>query len=161
MVEKIIGKRQADDIFFSAFLTGLMTEKQADCVIRKMEKRSFDVMKFLGGLYKGTVGAAKSTISAIPPTIGWTAALGGATGVLGATAYDVLKERLSGEDPETKFSNEVEAMYANKKRELDDARWMDRVRGMRDELKRGYKKMTPKEYRKKYDELMEALDERA
>lgn len=161
MIEKILGKRITDDIYFSSFLTGLMTEKQADCVIRKMEKKSFDVMKFLGGLYNGTVGAAKSTISAIPPTIGWTAALGGATGVLGATAYDVLKERLSSEDPETKFSNEVEAMYTNKKRELDDAKWMSRVLAMRDELRRGHKKMTAKEYRKKYDELIGALEERA
>ena len=37
---------------------------------------------------------------------------------------------------------------------------MAKVRGMRDELKRGYKKMTTDEYAAKYNELMEALDER-
>lgn len=161
MVEKILGKDQARSIYVSAFISGLLTEKQAESVLDRMEKKSWDWQKVLSGIFNTATDTTKKTLESIIPTIGWTAAIGGGVGVLGATAYDALKERLTNEDPETKFNNDIEVMYENKKREIDDARWMDRVRAMRDDLRRNYKKMTPKEYAKKYDELVEALNERA
>lgn len=163
MVEQYLGRETADDIFFSAMLSGLIPEKQA-CELAVGIQKGAQVMdaikKVIGGL--GSIGSgAMTTAKAIPPAIGYTALGGAASGVLGATVYDILKERVSQEDPEAKFNSDIEHLYAHKKRELEDAKWMSRVRAMRDELKRGYKKMTTEEYTTKYKALMDALNERS
>ena len=169
MVEKYLGDEQASDIFLSAMLSRLMTEKQASDFVEGMEKYSKDgsvlggMGKFFGGLGKGfknVVGGGIDIAKFLPSAIGWTAALGAGSGVLGASAYDIIKERTSHEDPEAQLNEDIEAMYNSKSREKNDSKWMARVRRMRDELRRGYKKMSVDEYTKKYNELLDALDER-
>lgn len=174
MVEKILGEQQTKDIYFSAMLTGMLNEKQAAELSEYLDKEaaagaepSFNLLKFLIGSGKAigsaAIGGAKETANAlakIPGAVGKLALLGAGTGVLGATTYDILKENVSSDDPEAELNAKIEAMYNNRRKELEDAKWMAKVRGMRDELKRGYKKMTSEEYESKYNELMEALDER-
>lgn len=164
MVEKILGKEQADDIFFSAMLTGLMNEKQASELADSLDKQAaFDWRKFLTGTGSAIVGGAKDVFSGIsktPGALGKLALIGAGTGVLGATAYDIIKDNVTNDDPKAELNAKIEAMYNSKLRELDDAKWIAKVRGMRDELKRGYKKMSTEEYAKKYNELIEALEER-
>lgn len=166
MVEKYLGKEQADSIYMSAMITGLMTEKQAGDLCDKLEKRSSvpEMLKdIFSNAYKGIVTPVKdlyATGFAGLKGLGLLATLGAGAGVLGSSAYDVIKERISEEDPETKFNNEVEAVYNNRKRELEDQKWMSKVRSMRDELRRGYKKMSTEEYAAKYQKLQDALDER-
>ena len=168
MVEKILGEQQTQDIYFSAMLTGLLNEKQAAELYNCIEKNAaINFAKILGvlkGLGSAAVGGAKETANAlvkIPGAAGKLALLGAGTGVLGATAYDILKENVSGDDPKAELNAKIEAMYNNRKKELEDAKWMEKVRGMRDELKRGYKKMTSEEYESKYNELVKALNERS
>lgn len=160
MVEEILGRRQAKDIFFSAMLSGMMTEKQAGEFMEKKAKGWLDATKYLTGLLGGGLGVVKDTVKAVPPALGWTALLGASTGGLGAMAYDVLKDRVSQEDPEAKFDTEMEAMYAGKERELKDAKWMMRIRAKRDRLMREGKKMDPDKYAKEYDSLVRDLDEK-
>ena len=172
MIEDYLGEEQARDIFVSSMLANLMTEKQAEafvCGIEKSAQRGggggtlSGIGKLLGGLgnlAKDTGNVAMSAFEKIPPGLGWLMALGAGTGVLGSTAYDVIKERTSHEDPEAKMNEEIEAMYNAKTREREDANWMARVRRIRDELRRGMKKMPTKEYATKYRQLMDALDEK-
>lgn len=175
MIERYLGREQAEDIFYASMLTGLMSEKQASDLVSCMEKEAkggakdgFDWLglakSILGGAWKGVGTVAEGgmkVVGEMPKTIGMTALLGGGAGVLGANLYDVIKEQVTHEDPEEKFNSEIEAMYAGKKKELEDAKWMDRIRSMRDELRRGYKKMPTKEYAKRYKALLAALDERS
>ena len=166
MVEKILGERQAEDIFFSAMLTGLVSEKQASDVLGEMEKdAAVDPLKLLSGIWKATSGLASAgwgVIKEMPATIGWTAALGGGLGALGANAYDAIKKRMTEEDPETKLRNEKEMIYASKERELKDSKWMDRARRIRDALRRAVKnkKVTNEQYKKDYEDLISTLEER-
>lgn len=167
MVEQYLGKEAADDIFFASMLSGLIPEKQA-CELAigiKKEAISWGAISKAIGSIGASIGSGAGHVlkgvKTIPPAIGHTALLGGATGVLGATIYDIIKERVSQEDPEAKFNSDIEHLYMSKKRETEDARWMDRVRTLRDELKRGYKKMTTEEYAQKYKALMDALNERS
>lgn len=160
MVEKILGKKQAEDIFFSAMLTGLMTEKQASELIEKYAAGKLDVLKYISGIVGGGLGMVKDTAKLVPPALGWTSLLGASAGGLGAMAYDAAKERVSQEDPEAKFNADMEAFYAGKKRELEDAKWMARVRARRDRLKREGRKMDPSTYEKEYNKLISELDER-
>jgi len=164
MVEKILGSQQTSDIFYSALLTGLLNEKQAAELAENLEKKAaFDWLKFLHGAGSAVVGGAKDTASAlakIPGAVGKLALLGAGTGIIGATAYDVLKENVASDDPKAELNAKIEAMYKGRQKELEDAKWMAKVRGLRDELKRSYKKMTTDEYTAKYNELVAALDER-
>lgn len=167
MVEEILGKRQAEDIFFASMLTGLMNEKQASDMLAAMEKDAdIDASKFFRGLLKavsGTASAGWDVAKEMPSTIGLTAALGGGLGVLGANAYDSMKKRLTKEDPDTELYNEKERIYALKERELKDSMWMTRARRIRDALKRAAKdkSVTNKRYKKDFDTLLETLEERA
>ena len=156
MVEKILGDRQAKDIFFSAMLTGILTEKQAASVMEKDASLWKDILDTVGG----GLGFAGKTISKIPPTLGWTALLGASAGGLGAMAYDAMNERVSQEDPEKKFNDDLEILYKGKKREIEDAKWMARMRAKRDKLVREGKKMDPDTYKKEFDDLVSGLDER-
>ena len=168
MVEQYLGRETADDIFFSAMLSGLLPQKQASNLIQSFQKEAAvdwgAVTKAIGSIGKeitGGLGHVWGAAKSIPTALGYTALGGAASGVLGATVYDILKERVSQEDPEAKFNSDIEHLYAHKKREAEDAKWMSRVRAMRDELKRGYKKMTTEEYTTKYKALMDALNERS
>ena len=172
MIEEILGEQCARDVFLASVASGLLNEKQAAHLNDLMEKDAkIDVLAYLKGVGKGIGGAfglasgatekGFKALSKVPSSLMWTAILGGGIGALGATGYDAIKERLTSEDPEAKYNAEVEAMYINKKRELEDAKWMTRVREMRDDLRRNHKKMSNEEYTKKYNDLVKALDERA
>ena len=72
MVEKILGKRQAEDIYFSAFLSGLLAEKQASIISTEMKKKAagdkfswMKLLKGLGGAIGTAGGAAKGARTAI------------------------------------------------------------------------------------------------
>lgn len=169
MVEKFLGDEQASDIFLSSMLAALMTEKQAAEFVGGLEKTaaggggSKTFSNIAGGLGKfvnGLTGAGIKLFKFIPSSLGWTAALGIGAGALGESAFDIIKERTSHEDPEAKLNEDIEAIYNSKTREANDSKWMAKVRKMRDELRRGYKKMSVDEYTKKYNDLMDALDER-
>jgi len=169
MIEHYIGKTAKKDIFMSAMLSGLMNEKQAATFLDGIEKnaQTYDILKGIGSDISSGLGNIASGLKNIwsgakevPSTLGWLALMGGGSGVLGATAYDAIKERLANEDPEEKFNSDVETYYNMKHRELEDAKWMSRVRAMRDDLKRNYKKMTTEEYAAKYKALSDALDEK-
>ena len=165
MVEQYLGRETADDIFFSSMLSGLLPQKQASDMIQSFQKEAdnnwLKWLDLIGSGITGGLGHVWDAAKSIPPALGYTALGGAASGVLGATVYDILKERVSQEDPEAKFNSDIEHLYKHKKREIEDAKWMSRVRAMRDELKRGYKKMTTDEYTTKYKALMDALDERS
>lgn len=166
MVEKYLGKDAADSIFTAAVITAKIPEKQACALADGLEKDAFplsDVIKSLKGLGGAATGAVDKLIDyagSSAKAVGLLATIGAGTGVAGASIWDMLKTRYSQEDPETEFNNKAEAMYGDRKRELADAKWMDRVRRMRDELRRGYKKMSTEEYAEKYQALQDALDER-
>lgn len=172
MVESILGRQQAEDIFVAAALSGIVGEKRSGAVAEEMEKMAGTakaiewLSKALGAIpagLKSVWGAGEKSLGLLSGTaglVGKTALLGTGAGFLGANAYDIIKQHVTEEDPETELKNKIEAIYAAKKRELEDSRWMGRVRKMRDELRRGYKKMTTEEYAEKYKELSDALDER-
>ncbi len=151
-------------------LTGLMPEKQAESMAYGFEKDAFSWKTLFGGIDKAIRGGVNMA-TAVPETIwrwgsrgataaGLLALAGASTGALGASALDVLNSRITSEDPEERFNNKVEALYANRMSELEDQKWMDRVRSMRDELRRDYKRMSTEEYAVKYKALQNALDER-
>ena len=148
MVEKYLGRQQADDLFRASMIAELATEKQAG------------VLGDVGSLLSNGVGGVLGAIKEVPSSLGWLALTGAGLGTVGSLAYDAVKERMSHDDPEAEFNADIEALYEARRRELDDAKWMSKVRTMRDELKRGHKKMTTKEYAKAYKALEDALDER-
>jgi len=152
MIEKFLEEGQAESIFKAAVLTGLMTEKQAADLVGGFEKDAWlsDVLSGIG-----------KVVSNIPGTVFTTAALGAGAGVVGASAYDTIKDRLTQEDPESKFNSDMEALYAARTRELEDAKWMAAVRDKRDKLKKGRKKMSPEEYSAEYNKLLDMLRERS
>ena len=163
MISEILGKDVYDDIYHAAVVAGLVSEKKAEEIVAEAEKTAgvTDYLKMMSGGIKNIVGGGVDVVKAIPSVLGWTALLGAGTGVLGAHAYDVVKEQVTHEDPEAKFNADVEALYENKRKELEDAQWLSKVRSMRDELRRGYKKRPTTEYSRKYKALVDALDERA
>ena len=141
MIAEILGKDEAENIFYSSMITNLMMQKDAGFTD-----------KLLGGLGTAATGVAKLPL--------WLAALGAGTGWLGSQAYSMLKERLAGEDPESDLNEKMKGIYKLGQKELEDSKWMADIRNKRDKLKRGAKKMTVDEYAKEYDELVEALNAR-
>jgi hypothetical protein len=79
-----------------------------------------------------------------------------ATGVGG----QMLADQLTQESPEEELNRTLESMYAAKRKELADAKWMSRVRAMRADLMSNRKKMSVDEYTSKYNALVDALNER-
>ena len=171
--EKYLGRQAAEDLYYASMLTASMTEKQAAELFGLMEKDAFgfaDALSWLKGvgskaiggigLMSGALGKGVEYAAKIPPALAWTALLGSSAGVIGSMGYDVMKERLAGDDPEAKYNSDVEAIYKSKNRERDDAAWMAKARNKRDDIKRRLKKMTPKDYSREYNELMDILNER-
>lgn len=150
MSESCLTKEQSAECFKAGFLSWF-AEKRAQHGVALAP-----YIKDIGGLLKGMWSGGKELLNAA----GTAVAMGAGSGVLGALATDVIKELLTREDPKAKLSGELEKLYASKSRETEDSRWMARVRAMRDELRRGYKKMTVAEYTDKYNNLIKALDER-
>ena len=166
MIEKYLSRQEAEDIFYSAMITGIMSEKQAECLCDDMEKSAqvLDTLKRIGGVLGAGVtnigGAVKEIVKESPSALAYLALTGAGAGALGATAYDMLKENVTNVDPQEKLNAKLEALYRVKKKELESSNWMSRVRTMRDDLKRNYKKMSTEEYAKAYKALEDALDER-
>lgn len=149
-MSECLTKEQSEECFRAGFMS-MLNEKVAagGFAIAPYLKDFASIGGSLVNGAKNLWGAAKDSMI-----------LGGSTGVLGALGYDVIKEQLTQDDPKVKLRDDIKAIYARKAKELEDSKWMERVRGMRDELVRGYKKMTLDEYREKYDALIKALDER-
>jgi len=168
MIDEILGKEAAGDIFMASMLTGLMNEAQLANISKCIEKTGavspLDILSTAGKGISNVAGGAYKAVGDViknAPTVIGTSILGGAgVGAIGAMAYDAIKENVSHEDPEVEFNRKIEEIYRNKKLEKEDAKWIKRVRTLRDELRRGYKKMSTEEYSRKYKALMDALDER-
>ena len=139
MVNEILGKEAAATI---------MELGKADCLMEKSAK-GIPVLDQIWEALKGYAALNKSMIT-----------YGGLAGIATGAGYNIIKDSLQAESPEAAKNRKVEAIYSHKARELEDADWMTRVRGMRDELARGYRKMPAKEYAEKYNALLAALDER-
>jgi hypothetical protein len=112
--------------------------------------------KIAAGVVDSVGGGVGGLMNLLLKGMSFGAAAGGAVGY----GYNALGEALGGNDPKQAFNDRIASIYKNRERELSDAKWMDRVRGMRDDLKRNHKKMTPDEYRTMYNALIDALDER-
>lgn len=138
-MEKHLSKEESEAVFKSGMMS-VFNEKRAGLG---------DIGESIWGLIGNSAGLIRDL-----------GIYGTMTGALGGVGYNILKERLTEQDPKDEFNRKVETVLANRKRELEDMKWMSRVRSMRDELRRDYKKMTPEEYSKKYNELVAALDER-
>ena len=151
---------------FRAGMASVDSDGRVMGVLSAMEKGAGDgiglagtIVKLLSGaknVAKGTLGMGVDSIKALPTV----AAVGAGTGVLGAMGIDALMQRMEQDDPEARINADIDAMYSRRGRELEDAAWMEKVRGMRDELRRGYRRMPTEEYAAKYRALMDALDER-
>lgn len=159
MIEKFLEEGQAESIFKAAMLTGLMSEKQAADLLGEMEKNAQWGAVVDAG--KSLLSGIGTVVSKIPGTVLTTGTLGAISGVVGASAYDAIKDRLTQEDPESKFNSDMEALYVARTRELEDAKWMAAVRDKRDKLKKGRKKMSPEEYSAEYNKLLDMLRERS
>ena len=143
MTEGLLSEEEAKAIFMEGARSA-MPEKQADILdsVGKLGAGAVDVLKGGAGLMRdfGIYGAL--------------------AGVLSGAGYNIIKDRVTSPSPEDEFNNKVRQIVENHRRELEDSKWMERVRGMRDELSRNYRKMTPEEYSEKYNALVAALDER-
>lgn len=165
MIRDHIGN-SADDIFLASMLSGLLEEGAIEKSAQGGNpwqygiKELFQTLGMAGGMAKNVGSGALDIIGKIPSVLGSTALIGAGTGALGAVGYDAIKDMVSTQDPEEKLNIELESLYKAKTKEVEDAKWLARVRGMRDELRRNYKKMSKAEYTKKYNELVSALDER-
>ena len=146
MFEEILGKDGAKAIY------------EAGQVHRMLEKRSGNnPLDYIGSFF----GGAGKVLSSGADAIAKLGLYGLGAGTIGGVTYNLIKDRLEQESPEEEYNRKIEAMYKSRSRELDDAKWISKVRAMRDELKRGYKHMTTKEYTEKYNALLDALDERS
>lgn len=142
MVKRYLSEEEVGRIYDAGFSSGCM-EKDA-----------------LFGLDKVLSGAGDVVMS-IPTAIASLLALGVGAGALSGVTYNIAKNRLSAsasekEDEMTKKT----LLYNSKNKEMADARWMNDVRDMKAELVKGMKKMTPEEYRTKYEALSKLIDER-
>lgn len=170
MVERYLTKEQSDALFAAGASSVLQKKAQAAAAAAGAAK-GLGLLGVLKMIKDGTLGFVSSGHSALKTGITDAGealnllaklAIGGAgLGIAGGVGYNLAKTRMSQNSPEEEMNRKIEAMYKNKSRELADAKWMDKVRSMRDELKRGYKKMTTEEYTKKYIALMDALNERS
>lgn len=160
----LLGK-EASDRLFRAGVASVASDGRVMGILSAMEKGAgsgavlaglWEALKGIKEVAKGTKEVGESALKMIPPV----AAVGAGTGVLGTMAYDALRQRLEQDDPEARLNADIDAMYSRRGRELEDAAWMARVRGMRDELRRGYRKMPTGEYAARYRALLDALDER-
>lgn len=154
MIERILGKQQAYDIMCAAIVSETMPEKQASAFVDGLEKEAFSPLKFIKGLFNVGAWPILATAKSIPHLV----VAGAGSGALIGAAYNSLSNRVQEEDPEERTNNKLEAMYEMKARELEDAKWMTRVRALRDELKRG--KLSNEDYEAKFNELVGALAEK-
>jgi hypothetical protein len=141
MVKRYLSEEEVGRIYDAGFSSGCM-EKDASVLDE-------------------IVGGAGDVIMSIPTAIASLLALGVGAGALSGVTYNIAKNRLSAsasekEDEMTKKT----LLYNSKNKEMEDARWMNDVRDMKAELVKGMKKMTPEEYRTKYETLSRLIDER-
>ena len=116
---------------------------------------------WLGNMVKNIGSGSWDLIKSIPHAALGTILAGAGVGTMAALAQDAVSENLSKVDPKEKLNARLEKEYKLRMMELEDRDWMSKVRSLSDELKRGYKKMDPSEYSKKYNELLYLLDERS
>lgn len=148
MIEEILGEKTSR-IIYGAGVFSVMSEKRASAA-----------KEVVGGATAVGSGAFKATkgIFGMSKDL---ALYGAGAGILGGIGYNLLKERMQRSDPEERLNRKIESLYARKNKELESAKWMSKIRAMRDDLRRNYKKMSTEEYTKKYNELIAALEENA
>lgn len=139
-MESVLSKEQQERAF-AAGVASVLGEKQAGTLT--------DLASGAKNIVKGVAGLPKDLML-------YGALAGGAVGVGG----QMLTEHLTEESPEEELNRTLEAMYAAKRKELDDAKWMSKVRAMRSDLMANHKKMSVEEYAEKYNALIDALNER-
>lgn len=147
MTEGFLSEEEAKAIFMEG-AKSVMPEKQAGVVA--------DFINSLGKIGKGAFDTAKGSIGLMRDF----GIYGTLAGVLSGAGYNIIKDRVTATSPEDEFNNKVKQIVENHRRELEDSKWMERIRAMRDELARNFRKMTPEEYSGKYNALVAALDER-
>lgn len=161
MTAEYLGKEQANELFSAGFMDAMF-----DAKLEKKAEAGLTWAKVLSALKgAGKAGAsagagATEIVSKLISSIPGLAISGMGVGALGAIGYNTVKDQLTERSPKEELSAKLDAMYENRTKELESDKWMDRVRSMRDELKRGYKKMSVEEYSAKYKALVDALDER-
>lgn len=107
------------------------------------------------------LSGAADTAGAVKDSLLSALLFGGGVGALaGAGAYAINKRLAGYGSEEEDYNDRIAAMYENKTKEIADSEWLTRVKALREDLRNGYKKMTTEEYAKKYQELIDALDER-
>lgn len=154
MLENYFGK----DVARRIFLAGAVSASMEKCADGPLEA----VGNWLRGLVGGGTTIGKGALETGKETYGLATSLGLtglATGVIGGIGLHLLKERMQRKSPEEDLQRKIEAMYANKSRELENSKKMRAARDKRDLLMRGYKRMTTEEYRSKYNDLMSSLEE--
>lgn len=164
MLDQYLTEKQYDAMFAAGASSVL--RKQAVAPAANIGTLAI-LKKFLGGARDFVSGGHKFITTGaddagkIVDLLAKLALTGSALGAVGGVGYNLAKTRVSQGSPEEDMNRNIEAMYKIKSRELEDAKWISKVRAMRDDLKRNYKKMTTEEYSKKYSELANALDERS
>lgn len=135
-----LSKEEYDKAFASGFKS-VIAEKQAG-ILGDIAHGGKSVLTGLAGLPKDLM------------LYGSMAGL--ATGIGG----QMLADQLTQESPEEELNRTLESMYSAKRKELEDSKWMSRVRAMRADLMANRKKMSVEEYTIKYNALIDALNER-
>lgn len=166
MVEMFLGDELAKEIFEAGKLSA-MSEKKAVAPVAAAGAAAAGTgltLSAVGTWLKDLVGGgAEAVATGAEKSIDLAKGLalaGLATGAIGGVGYNLVKERLQKKSPEEEMQRKIEATYARKSREKEDAKWMSDVRAKRDRLAREWKKMTPGQYAKDYDELMGLLNQR-
>lgn len=127
----------------------VMTAGMADGLSSGIEKEAFGVTD------------AKELVTTPIELALWLGGLGLASGTANGILYNITKNRMTAESAEKEEEiNKKLSLYNAKNRELEDAKWMGKVRSKRDNLVRNMKKMTPEEYEAAYNEISNALNER-
>lgn len=160
MVEKYLTKDQSDALFAAG--ASSVFQKKASlasvlAILKTFGNGAIDLVRGGHQLAHAGVEDTKEVLN----ILGKLALGGTAIGTAGGIGYNLAKERMSQGSPEEEMNRKIESLYKNKSKELDDSKWMNKVLSMRNDLKRGYKKMTTEEYTKKYIALMDALNERS
>ena len=156
MIEDMLGADEARKMFNAGFvMTKHAFEKKAlnpAGVLAGIKGAG----KAVAGLFGGAAEVGKGVANSIPALM-----VGGlGIGALGAIGYNSIKDQLTELSPKEKVMAKIDAIYANRAKEIESSKWMERVTGMRDDLRRNYRKMSPQEYNQKYQALVDALEER-
>lgn len=166
MLDKYLTNDEIRDIFCSAMFAKAIEKRAVSpavgaaggaAAVGGIDKFVDMVSKGLGKAPELTKDVAELYMKSIPLSAATSLLLGGAAGGL----YHIVKEKMTESgDEQISANNKLQALYNARSAELEDQKWMSKVRKMRDDLKKNMKNMTADEYEAQYNALSEALDER-